>query len=757
MPAEAPEIAFAWALASRLGRLARRNGADDAAVTVVEQITAMLGRSVALGHVCAPFGALCARLQLAPAVVRRALAAGAMLGSDAPLVLDPAGRLYLARHDDAERRLALGLLDLLRAPPHRRLPPSAAPSSTDASADTDGSANLPSDDALVTPPVTPLAARLARGFGRSEPTDASGDVDWQQVAAALALHSRLAVISGGPGTGKTTTVAAIIACLLDAEPELNIALAAPTGKAAQRMLEALAGRARAMPAELAARFPTVSFTLHRLLGTRGDGSFRHRRGAPLPYDVVVVDEASMIDLSMAARLVDALAPGARLILLGDKDQLSAVEAGAVFAELCAQPTLSAPLRARFGTALGVSPERLRQGGSAPTVVQPALPDTAVWLERNYRFGADSPIGRVAVAVRDGNADAARNALSAASVADLRDDDQQAGALWIELAGDGPLDPPTIAALVEGYAAFFRALNDWRRLHETAEAGPQRDQLAAVGDDAARFGAATHTAGASGGISGQGLSNAFGNGSSNGSSNGASGEPQADPNAPAAREAALLALFDTLARYRVLCAVREGPRGTHALNAAVSARVRGLAERLGMPTMGGEWFAGRAVMIARNDYPLRLFNGDIGITLADGQGVLRVYFQDAASATGFRSLSPAALPPLDSAFAMTVHKSQGSEFDAVALVLPSPGVRGTSRELVYTGITRAKRRVALIGARSVLEAAVTTPTRRDSGLLDRIRRYRPTDHRGGDGLAGSKTADDGDGDGGDSGGEPAPAA
>jgi exodeoxyribonuclease V alpha subunit len=482
-------------------------------------------------------------------------------------------------------------------------------------------------------------------------------------------------VSGGPGTGKTTTVVGVLACLLDTDPDVRIALAAPTGKAAQRMQEALIERADKLPPELAERLPRTSFTLQRLLGVQSDGRFRHHRDNPLPYDVIVVDEASMIDVALAAHLLEAVAPASRLVMLGDKDQLSAVEAGAVFAELSAQPSFSASGKARIAAALSIDAKRLeaalphaRTPKSEPQLglfdIAPAddsegygalfdtlpddwrgrskegegaLTDCVVWLQKNYRFGLDSDIGRLSIAIRNGDEQAALDALdpSGARAAVLFDD------------GDAALSERTLARLAKGFAPYAEALS-------AALDGTQADHAR---------------------------------------------------------------LFDALNRFRVLCATRKGPRGVDEVNARIAAKVR---EQAGIAlALGAQWFAGRPVIVTRNDYALGLFNGDIGIALPGADGSLRVAFRMADGA--LRYVSPAALPPHDTAFALTVHKSQGSEFEHAALVLPGAFVRVLSRELVYTAITRAKRRVEVIGSAAIFAQAVREPTRRDSGLAARIRR------------------------------------
>jgi exodeoxyribonuclease V alpha subunit len=661
-------IALADGFARRIGGLSKRLQGKVDNVRWAQRAAFAVSRATTQGHVCIALDALAQRYGETAGTVHAALLASGVVcdGREAaadllPLVIDSSRRIYLARYFDYERRLARALVERAQV-------------SADA------------------PDPAELKARVGRYFAESKDDD--DNIDWQRVAALVALSRRLTIVSGGPGTGKTTTVVGVLACLLDENPALRIALAAPTGKAAQRMQEALVERANVLPPELAARLPRTSFTLQRLLGTQANGRFRHHRDNPLPFDVIVIDEASMIDVALAAHLLEAVAPGARLVMLGDKDQLAAVEAGAVLAELSARPVFSDSGAARIAAALSMpaaqfiaalpsdhdrdaeaddqaalletGPMWIDEPGylitddgneaydvfvglpevdwhpAAPvaldqTAVSP-LTDCVVWLQRNYRFGLDSDIGRLSVAIRRGSVDDALAALTPGS-----QDNPTKAALLIDDAGPH-LSERTLARLNAGFEPYARMLAD------TLEAGT---------------GAAP--------------------------------------------------LFDALNRFRILAATRHGPRGVDEINARVSAWVRAAASvTLGA---GAQWFAGRPVIVTRNDYALGVFNGDIGIALPAPSGAMQVCFRMADGT--LRMLSPAALPPHDTAFALTVHKSQGSEFDHAALVLPSAFGRMLSRELVYTAITRARSRIDVIGSTDVFAQAVRTPTRRDSGLAARI--------------------------------------
>ncbi|MEK8027781.1 exodeoxyribonuclease V subunit alpha [Pseudaquabacterium rugosum] len=599
--AEALAIGLGWHL--RQWSLAA--GADARSAQAAAQAGRRLSRALADGHVCLqldrlpplPDGAHWRDHLLASRVCGRPQDAATQ---GLPLVLDDAQRLYLQRQFDQEQRLATRLMAASRAP------------------------------ALAVPDAVAhqLRALFAPAPGRTAPVP-----DWQQVAAALALRQRIVVVSGGPGTGKTTTVVNLLACVLTQQPDARVALAAPTGKAAARMTEAVRQRASGLPEHLRALLPTDSYTIHRLLGVNpmADGGFTHHAGHRLPLDLLVIDEASMLDLSLATRLLEAVPESARVILLGDKDQLAAVDSGAVFAELSASPHLGAATTTALDALCGLAPGTIR----APSATTDSpLQDMAVWFTQNFRFAADSGIGRIAREMRDGQADALVDGLRSGADPSVR---------WIEDAQPQPA-AAVWQAIEDGLAPLFAL-------------------------------AATRTP-----------------------------DPQA-----------LTAQFD---RFRVLCAVREGERGMAAVNARMTRLAR---ERLGAADRQPQqaWYPGRPVMVLRNDPVLRLFNGDTGLCAPDADGQLMVWFPR-ADGQGLRAVPPLRLPEHQSAYAMTVHKSQGSEFDAVLVLLPERPTRVLSRELVYTAVTRAKRAVCLAGPEAVLRAAVASPTRRHSGLLARLR-------------------------------------
>jgi len=496
-----------------------------------------------------------------------------------PLVLVGGTRLYLYRYFDYERRLAARLAEMNR--------PAALPC-----------------------PAPVAAALLSRLF----PREGGVRPDWQKIAAATALLRRLCIVSGGPGTGKTTTVVKVLALLLGLHPALRVALAAPTGKAAARLQGSLRAQLAGLPvpAEVKARLPAEAYTVHRLLGHRpGRVSFRHDREHALPYGLVVVDEASMLDVALATKLVEALPDDGRLILLGDKDQLSAVETGTVFANLCATRGMGAEMLESI--------EALTDGTLPETGVGAAqgLSDAVVWLERGHRYAQGGAIGALVERVREGDADAVLAWLAGRSGGEVGPE-----VLWQDTV---PGAERMAATLIEGYAEYLDAVQ--------------------------------------------------------------SGAPPE----------VVLAAFE---RRRVLCAVREGEQGTARLNALLTERFRAA---LGGPPSGASWYAGRPVLITANDYTVRVFNGDVGVTLPGPGGRFLVHFPHPTGGT--RPLAPSRLPEHETAFAMTVHKAQGSEFERVEVVLPARDSRVLTRELLYTALTRARASVRLWARPAVLRDTI----------------------------------------------------
>ena len=487
--------------------------------------------------------------------------------------------------------------------------------------------------------------------GSAVPSDEPA-IDWQKAACAIALRSKLSILTGGPGTGKTYTAARLLALLyaVDPAPErLRVALAAPTGKAAARLKQSIDASLGELQARLGDSLPLAALTshigaartLHALLGARPDTrAFRFDAAHPLEVDVVIVDEASMIHLEMMAALLEALPPQARVIFLGDKDQLASVEAGAVLGDLCRhaqeghyRASTAAYVLAAAGQTIPV--DYLMEDG-------PTLAQQTVMLRASQRFGGT--IGQLAIAANAGKVAAATDVLRRSkdgAVAWLGTDKSTA-AVQLALAGRSGAEG--------GYGRYVAML----------QARPKGDEAGAHADWT-------------------------------------------------------LAVLNAFERFRVLCAVREGEWGAAGLNQAIE---RALVLQ-GLLSKQGEWYEGRPVLVTRNDAGLGVFNGDIGITLKPPTrgAPLRAYFMDGQAV---RSVAVSRLAHVETAFAMTVHKSQGSEFAHTVLVLPREPSRVLTRELVYTGITRAREAFTLVTGRAgALTEALVHPTQRASGLLERL--------------------------------------
>ena len=513
-------------------------------------------------------------------------------GERRPLILDDKGRLYLYRYWEYQDELAKGV-----------------------------------KSRITEVPQCLQVKSLQEGLNRIFPAPEEVGIDWQKVAAFAAARRRFCVISGGPGTGKTTTVAKILALLVEqsGNRRLRAALVSPTGKGAARLQEAMKKAKQSLACEQSVKtlIPDDASTIHRLLGSaKGSPYFRFNALNHLPVDAVVVDEASMVDLALMSKLVQALPPQARFILLGDKDQLSSVEAGAVLGDIC-DTGQSHPFSRTFCAEIRRATGYEIKGAKAAH----AMSDSIVQLTRSYRFGDESGIASASRAVNEGNADAALKIFLDATRGDLR---------WSPLPS-----PKTLPRALKD-----RGLEEFHFLFQA-------------------------------------------------------GDPQ---------EA-----FEQLDRFRILCALRQGPFGVNAVNLLVEHLLRGQKLIRGE----GRWYRGRPVLITQNDYSLHLYNGDIGIALPDpgAGGELRVFFQ--APDGALRALHPVRLPEHETVYAITVHKSQGSEFDRLLLILPDQDFPVLSRELVYTGITRAREGVEVWGHENVFRAAIGRRTTRVSGLRDAL--------------------------------------
>jgi exodeoxyribonuclease V alpha subunit len=495
-----------------------------------------------------------------------------------PLVLDGAARLYLRRDHLAERTLATFVRDRLRIP------------------DPADGTNLRAE----------LAALWPEAADRERP-------DWQRIAVAAAVRHSFCVLTGGPGTGKTTTIGWLLAVLLQRQPDLRIALAAPTGKAASRLHEALLARAAAIPALRPVADRVRPTTLHRLLGyVPSRDTFWRGPGSPLPCDVVVVDEASMADPTLLARLCSALPERARLVLAGDRDQLAAVAAGQALGDICRAAAPSGGVSRSFADFVHAA-----TGDELPVSDRATpLADAIVALRTSHRFGAGAGIGAFTQAL------ARREAAAALAV-------MQGGHADLQVEPE-----PTRA-----FAAFAKAVLAALRSQRPA--------------DAIRLG-------------------------------------------------------------RILCAVRHGPHGALAWNA----RVEALLQQHGVRT-ADPWYPGRQVLVTANDHANNVWNGDLGVVVVDAEGKTQVAFPLGDGSV--RHIAPRRLPAHETAWAMTIHKAQGSEFDHVLVAMPDQPGPWWQAPLLYTGVTRARQRAIVCADPGQLGPALAHWPTRSSGLADALAR------------------------------------
>ena len=520
--------------------------------------------------------------------------------------------------------------------------------------------------------MTGMQAEKDVGDAAAEP---GRRADWQRISCALAARRRFGLITGGPGTGKTTTVIRLLALLqwlaLAGQGQfLRIGLAAPTGKAAARLGSSISSAIDRLPLKdvpqgeaIRAAIPRSVSTLHRLLGSRpGTRHFRHDARNPLPLDVLVIDEASMIDLEMMAQVMHALPPRARLILLGDKDQLASVEAGAILGELCAHAREGRYWPETVDWVARVAQEPIDHGLQADTTGDGTLLDQSVgMLRHSHRFGADSGIGRLAALVNDG--DVAR-----------------VQRLWDEVqAGCAPGQVPDIARIevdAERWDALRQLVVHGRLDGVPADQGP-------VGY--AHYLRWMHQ------------------------------NRPADEAGQASFDDWAAKVLQAHGRFQLLCALRQGSWGVERLNRQIALWL----QSAGLLAASEGWYAGRPVIVTRNDYELGLMNGDVGIALAAQGGRLRVAFPAEGGSRGIRWVLPSRLQAAETVFAMTVHKAQGSEFDHAALAMPAELSPVLTRELVYTAITRARHFFTLVGSGGldgVLGQAIRRRVLRASGLM-----------------------------------------
>lgn len=534
--------------------------------------------------------------------------------------------------------------------------------------------------------LSALRADLAKLFpeAESDTTNLTNGINWQKVAVALAAQQKLTVITGGPGTGKTTTVAKLLWLLAvqaaSVGNELVIKLAAPTGKAAARLSESLRSASSRLPEDEEVSLPVDCTTIHRLLGVKKlSPFFVHHRQNPLSLDVLVVDEASMIDLPLLCKLFEALPDHAQVILLGDNNQLASVEVGSVLGDMCVNQqgeNVGAVFSPSMQTVLEQVTGENITGNSAMANLQPAataLADTIVHLQKSYRFHAQSGIGFLARAVNSGDVAQTLNLLRS-QMQNQTNSDSQTGIQqrFDDIHWQSDLQAEHLLSLVHSH---------WQHYFAAAQ--------------------------------------------------------QADVNK----------VFDLLTQLQILCTQRQGEWGVEGINAMLEqyfARNGWLEQRTG-------FYPGKPIMITENDHRLGLYNGDIGVVLpalaapSDSTdkkvapiapaSLMRVWFPANSKSSGnsecsgsndnsgFQYFLTGQLPRHDTVYAMTTHKSQGSEFAHVVLCMPEPRSEQQkhllNRELFYTGITRAKQKVSVFASPGAVSHAVSEQCERASGLMERL--------------------------------------
>ncbi|MFH1081195.1 MAG: exodeoxyribonuclease V subunit alpha [Pseudomonadota bacterium] len=520
-------------------------------------------------------------------------------GEFKPLILDKQSRLYLYRYWEYENILADRIKRLAFHRP----------------------------GTIIRRPDLRCVERLFPGTFEHEP-------DWQKIAALMLCFKTFLVISGSPGTGKTTTVAGMLALLLEQAPETKqrIALAAPTGKAAARLQDAIRSAKQALACDptIKARIPENASTVHRLLGSlHGSPYFRHHQKNLLPLDIVVVDEASMLDLPLLSKLVQAMPENGRLILLGDKNQLASVEAGAVLGDLCGGSPANLFSREILKEIMPYTGGRFAE--YVEVTETPGVHDCIIELRKNYRFTDRSGIGKAGAAVNRGEGIQLLQLLTSHSGEHV---------FWSSLPKPGHLERILKPFVLNGFRNYLNLIH-----------------AGAAWDD----------------------------------------------------------IFTAFDHFRILCALRRGPFGV----AAINQHIENILEAEHLITFGRPCYCGQPVMITGNNPQLRIYNGDIGLILADPDknGELSAVFPDGAGQ--YRRFSPQRLPEYETVYAMTVHKSQGSEFDAVLLVLSDHDAPILTRELVYTGITRARKQVRIWSTEDVFVSAISRCIQRTSGLRDAL--------------------------------------